>query len=48
METVPGDLVNLENDVLGKYVEILLGIRKNEEDNKESGITMAFLEQFGF
>ncbi len=33
-----GDLVNLENDVIGKYVEKLLGIRKNEEEKKESGI----------
>ena len=43
-----GDLVNLENDVIGKYVEKLLGIRKNEEEKKESGITMKFLEEFGF
>ena len=28
LEKVPGDLVNLENDVIGKYVEKLLGIRK--------------------
>ena len=45
---VSGDLVNLENDVIGKYVEKLLGIRKNEEEKKESGITMEFLEEFGF
>ena len=32
----------------GKYVEKLLGIRKNEEEKKESGITMEFLEEFGF
>ena len=48
LEKVPGDLVNLENDVIGKYVEKLLGIRKNEEEKKESGITMEFLEEFGF
>ena len=48
MEKVPGDLVNLENDVIGKYVERLLGIQKNEEEKKESGITMEFLEEFGF
>ena len=34
LEKVPGDLVNLENDVIGKYVEKLLGIRKNEEEKK--------------
>ena len=48
LEKVPGDPVNLENDVIGKYVEKLLGIRKNEEEKKESGITMEFLEEFGF
>ena len=37
LEKVPGDLVNLENDVIGKYVEKLLGIRKNEEEKKEFG-----------
>ena len=48
LEKVPGDPVNLENDVIGKYVERLLGIQKNEEEEKESGITMEFLEKFGF
>ena len=43
-----GDPVNLENDVIGKYVERLLGIKKSEEEKKESGITMEFLEEFGF
>ena len=47
LEKVPGDLVNLENDVIGKYVEKLLGIRKNEEEKKESGITMAPPASFG-
>ena len=45
---VPGDLVNLENDVIGKYVERLLGLGKSEEEKKESGITMEFLQEFGF
>ena len=48
LEKVPGDLVNLENDMIGKYVEKLLGIRKNNEEKKESRITMKFLEEFGF
>ncbi len=47
LEKGAGDLVNLENDVIGKYVEKLLGIRKNEE-KKNPGITMEFLEEFGF
>ena len=46
LEKVPGNLVNLENDVIGKYVEKLLGLSKKEK--KESGITMEFLEKFGF
>ena len=46
LEKVPGNLVNLENDVIGKYVEKLLGL--NEKEKKESGITMEFLEKFGF
>ena len=48
LEKAPGDPVNLENDVIGKYVERLLGIDKNKEEKKESGITMEFLEKFGF
>ena len=48
LEKVPGDSVNLENDVIGKYVERLLGIKKSEEEKKESGITMEFLQEFGF
>ena len=46
LEKVPGNLVNLENDVIGKYVDKLLGL--NEKEKKESGITMEFLEKFGF
>lgn len=43
----PGALVNLENDVVGKYVEKLLGLRKGEEmSTRSSGMTMAFLEEY--
>ena len=48
LEKVSGDPVNLENDVIGKYVERLLGLGKSEEEKKESGITMEFLQEFGF
>lgn len=42
----PGSLVNLENDVVGKYVEKLLGLEcKGQQGIPESGITMEFLEQ---
>ena len=52
LEKEPGAFVNLENDMIGKYVEKFLVIQNNEEPNEEkqkkSGITMEFLEQFGF
>lgn len=37
-----GDIVNLENDIVGKYVERLLGTEKS------SGITRSFLLENGF
>lgn len=43
----PGDLVNLENDVLGKYVKRLLGFSTNS-GSKESKVTMEFLAENGF
>ena len=45
----PGDAVNLENDVVGKYIERLLGFASKEEASKQgSQITMEFLEKYGF
>ena len=48
----PGDTVNLENDMVGKYVEKLLqygSVPAQEEGTTEkSGITMDFLLQNGF
>ena len=48
----PGELVNLENDVVGKYVERLLGGQLGtavETSSKSgSGITMDFLVEHGF
>ncbi|MGN0613465.1 MAG: riboflavin synthase [Porcipelethomonas sp.] len=41
-----GDIVNLENDVIGKYVEKLLGFR--EETGSSGRITADFLAQNGF
>lgn len=40
-----GDVVNLENDIIGKYVEKLLGTEKKDP---QSGITREFLLQNGF
>lgn len=43
----PGDLVNLENDVVGKYVEKLMGFKNKEEEKSSStGITIEFLKQY--
>lgn len=42
----PGDTVNLENDMVGKYVEKLLNFQKKEE--KKSNITWEFLAENGF
>lgn len=39
-----GDLVNLENDVIGKYVERLLTFKKEEKTN----LTFEFLKEHGF
>lgn len=43
----PGDKVNLENDMVGKYVEKLLQTPKEQEE-KTSGITMETLLRAGF
>lgn len=41
-----GDIVNIENDVIGKYVEKLITYEKNKK--VESNITMDFLMKSGF
>ena len=41
----PGDRVNLENDLVGKYVEKLLGAGTRKPGSR---ITMEFLEENGF
>ena len=49
-----GAVVNLENDIIGKYVERLLYFQEKEKnpenvaDGRTSGITMDFLEKHGF
>lgn len=45
-EKKKGDIVNLENDCVGKYVEHLLGLDGLEK--KTGGITMDFLRKNGF
>ena len=41
-----GDSVNLETDIIGKYVEKLIDGKK--EETGKSGITMEFLQKYGF
>lgn len=45
-EKQAGDFVNLETDVIGKYVEKLL--YPQTEKKKESKLTMEFLRENGF
>ena len=45
----PGDVVNLENDIVGKYIEKLMcPFNKEETAEKKSSITMDFLIENGF
>lgn len=44
----PGDQVNIELDVLGKYIEKLLLAHKNEFSGQESKIDLEFLAKHGF
>ena len=45
-EKRPGDTVNLENDVIGKYVEKLL--RPQPQETAKNSLTLEFLAQHGF
>lgn len=46
LERRPGEVVNLENDIVGKYVEKLLNPAKEIEEKEE--ITFEFLLEHGF
>jgi len=43
-----GDTVNIEVDLIGKYVEKLLSVKSNDGEKKESKINPAFLAEHGF
>lgn len=44
-----GDRVNLENDLVGKYVKRLLGLNDKETtETKSGGLTLEFLAEHGF
>jgi riboflavin synthase len=44
----PGDIVNIECDMLGKYIERFLQVRFQEDDSNRSSITKSFLTEHGF
>ena len=45
-----GDLVNIETDMIGKYVERFVGGKRHDQNKKEAGdsISMEFLAKSGF
>ena len=43
-----GDSVNLETDIIGKYVEKLLGYHSTHSETQKSGLTLEFLNKHGF
>ena len=48
-EKAAGDLVNIENDIIGKYVERFVMMPPEKKAiGKESKLTMEFLQQHGF
>lgn len=42
-----GNLVNLENDIVGKYIKKLMENNQEEQAKKASGLTMEMLEEYG-
>ncbi|MEG0475853.1 MAG: riboflavin synthase [Carnobacterium sp.] len=44
----PGDTVNLECDMIGKYVEKLLGLNSKKQPQESSRITQDYLQENGF
>lgn len=48
LEKKAGDIVNLECDLIGKYVEKLMQKTKEEPNQSSTGLTTGFLAQHGF
>ncbi len=44
----PGDQVNLESDIIGRYVERLLGAGKSGADGERNRVNLQFLAEHGF
>jgi len=49
-EKVVGDIVNLENDVVGKYIEKIISYKQTEKVDKKqtSNISKEFISKFGY
>lgn len=43
-----GDYINVETDLIGKYVERLMNFKEEKQEEKQSGITKDFLLKNGF
>ena len=42
-----GSLVNLENDIVGKYIKKFMENKQESQSKRESGLTMEMLEKYG-
>ena len=42
-----GSLVNLENDIVGKYIKKFMKNKQESQSKRESGLTMEMLEKYG-
>ena len=42
-----GSLVNLENDIVGKYIKKFVENKQESQSKRESGLTMEMLEKYG-
>lgn len=42
-----GSLVNLENDIVGKYIKKFMDNKQESQSKRESGLTMEMLEKYG-
>lgn len=47
-QKIHGSYVNLENDIMGKYIEKFMIFSKTESENEKSKITLDFLRENGF
>lgn len=43
-----GSIVNLENDIVGKYIQKFMNTQENSPESNSNPLTMEFLEKYGF